>query len=144
MNDNTLKVRIYKDGGTDEISGGNGGQIENTQIAPSETNKKSSIQSSAIATALINAGKQTIMQGVNAFADLSGNHKITDGISVALETASMVGMAFAGPVGWIALSTQLVNKGINYYVEYKKESREINYLKDGLGNIQTYGNRGVY
>ena len=143
MNDNTLKVRIYKDG-TDEISGGVGGQIENTQLAPSEVNKKSSIQSSAIATALINAGKQTIMQGINAFADLSGNYKITDSISIALETASMIGMAFAGPVGWVALGTQLVNKSINYFVEVKKESREINYLKDGIGKVQTYGNRGIY
>jgi hypothetical protein len=56
----------------------------------------------------------------------------------------MVAMMFAGPVGWISAGSMMTNKIVNYAVEIAKEKREINYLKDGLGTVQTYGNRGDY
>ena len=84
------------------------------------------------------------MQGVNKYAELSGNYNVTDNLSLVLEGASMVAMMFAGPVGWISAGSMMANKIVNYAVEIAKEKREINYLKDGLGTVQTYGNRGDY
>ena len=69
---------------------------------------------------------------------------VTDNLSLILEGASMVAMMFAGPVGWISAGSMMANKIVNYAVEIAKEKREINYLKDGLGTVQTYGNRGDY
>ena len=44
------------------------------------------------------------MQGVNKYAELSGNYNVTDNLSLVLEGASMVAMMFAGPcwldIGW--------------------------------------------
>ena len=84
------------------------------------------------------------MQGVNKYAELSGNYNVTDNLSLVLEGASMVAMMFAGPVGWISAGSMMANKIVNYAVEIAKEKREITYLKDGLGTVQTYGNRGDY
>ena len=38
----------------------------------------------------------------------------------------------------------MANKIVNYAGRNSKRKREINYLKDGLGTVQTYGNRGDY
>ena len=146
MND-VIKVRIYKDGVDDSSSGG----VDNTPSQQQEAatqegkaNKADGIRNSAVTSALISAAKQSLMQGVNKYAELSGNYNVTDNLSLVLEGATMVAMMFAGPVGWISAGSMMANKIVNYAVEITKEKREINYLKDGLGTVQTYGNRGDY
>ena len=145
MND-VIKVRIYKGGVDDSSSGG----VDITPSAQEATtqegkiNKTNGIRNSAVTAALISAAKQAAMQGVNKYAELSGNYNVTDNLSLILEGASMVAMMFAGPVGWISAGSMMANKIVNYAVEIAKEKREINYLKDGLGTVQTYGNRGDY
>jgi hypothetical protein len=145
MND-VIKVRIYKDG----VDGSSSGGVDITPSAQEATtqegkiNKTNGIRNSAVTAALISAAKQAAMQGVNKYAELSGNYNVTDNLSLVLEGATMVAMMFAGPVGWISAGSMMANKIVNYAVEIAKEKREINYLKDGLGTVQTYGNRGDY
>ena len=64
-----------------------------------KANKADGIRNSAVTAALISAAKQAAMQGVNKYAELSGNYNVTDNLSLILEGASMVAMMFAGPVG---------------------------------------------
>ena len=145
MND-VIKVRIYK-GGVDDSSNGGVDITPSAQEATTQEgkiNKTNGIRNSAVTAALISAAKQAAMQGVNKYAELSGNYNVTDNLSLVLEGASMVAMMFAGPVGWISAGSMMANKIVNYAVEITKEKREINYLKDGLGTVQTYGNRGDY
>ena len=145
MND-VIKIRIYK-GGVDDSSNGGVDITPSAQEATTQEgkiNKTNGIRNSAVTAALISAAKQAAMQGVNKYAELSGNYNVTDNLSLVLEGASMVAMMFAGPVGWISAGSMMANKIVNYAVEIAKEKREINYLKDGLGTVQTYGNRGDY
>ena len=145
MND-VIKVSIYK-GGVDYSSNGGVDITPSAQEATTQegkANKADGIRNSAVTAALISAAKQSLMQGVNKYAELSGNYDVTDNLSLILEGASMVAMMFAGPVGWISAGSMMANKIVNYAVEIAKEKREINYLKDGLGTVQTYGNRGDY
>ena len=145
MND-AIAIRIYKEGTAESTTN----RVDNTPSAQEATtqegkiNKTNGIRNSAVTAALISAAKQAAMQGVNKYAELSGNYNVTDNLSLILEGASMEAMMFAGPVGWISAGSMMANKIVNYAVEIAKEKREINYLKDGLGTVQTYGNRGDY
>ena len=101
MND-VIKIRIYKGGVDDSSSGGR----YHTKRARSnhprgERGKQTDgIRNSAVTAALISAAKQAAMQGVNKYAELSGNYNVTDNLSLVLEGASMVAMMFAGP-SWL-------------------------------------------
>ncbi|HOD61789.1 MAG TPA: hypothetical protein PKG96_06765 [Bacilli bacterium] len=145
MND-AIAIRIYKEGTAESTTN----RVDATPSAQEATtqegkaNKADGIRNSAVTAALISAAKQAAMQGVNKYAELSGNYNVTDNLSLVLEGATMVAMMFAGPVGWISAGSMMANKIVNYAVEIAKEKREINYLKDGLGTVQTYGNRGDY
>jgi len=145
MND-AIAIRIYKEGTAESTTN----RVDATPSAQEATtqegkaNKADGIRNSAVTAALISAAKQAAMQGVNKYAELSGNYNVTDNLSLVLEGATMVAMMFAGPVGWISAGSMMANKIVNYAVEITKEKREINYLKDGLGTVQTYGNRGDY
>lgn len=145
MND-AIAIRIYKEGTAESTTN----RVDATPSAQEATtqegkaNKADGIRNSAVTAALISAAKQAAMQGVNKYAELSGNYNVTDNLSLVLEGATMVAMMFAGPVGWISAGSMMANKIVNYAVEITKEKREINYLKDGLGMVQTYGNRGDY
>ena len=145
MND-AIAIRIYKEGTAESTTN----RVDATPSAQEATtqegkaNKADGIRNSAVTAALISAAKQAAMQGVNKYAELSGNYNVTDNLSLVLEGATMVAMMFAGPVGWISAGSMMANKIVNYAVEITKEKREITYLKDGLGTVQTYGNRGDY
>jgi hypothetical protein len=145
MND-AIAIRIYKEGTAESTTN----RVDATPSAQEATtqegkaNKADGIRNSAVTAALISAAKQAAMQGVNKYAELSGNYNVTDNLSLVLEGATMVAMMFAGPVGWISAGSMMANKLVNIATTLAKEKREINYLKDGLGTVQTYGNRGDY
>ena len=146
MND-AIAIRIYKEGTAESTTNrvdATPSQQQEASTQEGKVNKADGIRNSAVTAALISAAKQAAMQGVNKYAELSGNYNVTDNLSLILEGASMVAMMFAGPVGWISAGSMMANKIVNYAVEIAKEKREINYLKDGLGTVQTYGNRGDY
>jgi hypothetical protein len=145
MND-AIAIRIYKEGATESIAGVDATPTRQQEASTQEgkVNKADGIRNSAVTAALISAAKQSLMQGVNKYAELSGNYDVTDNLSLILEGASMVAMMFAGPVGWISAGSAMANKLVNIATTLIKEKREINYLKDGLGVVQTYGNRGDY
>lgn len=146
MND-AIAIRIYKEGTAESTTNrvdATPSQQQEASTQEGKVNKADGIRNSAVTAALISAAKQAAMQGVNKYAELSGNYNVTDNLSLVLEGATMVAMMFAGPVGWISAGSMMANKIVNYAVEIAKEKREINYLKDGLGTVQTYGNRGDY
>ena len=146
MND-AIAIRIYKEGTAESTTNrvdATPSQQQEAATQEGKANKADGIRNSAVTAALISAAKQSLMQGVNKYAELSGNYNVTDNLSLVLEGASMVAMMFAGPVGWISAGSMMANKLVNIATTLAKEKREINYLKDGLGTVQTYGNRGDY
>lgn len=146
MND-AIAIRIYKEGTAESTTNrvdATPSQQQEAATQEGKANKADGIRNSAVTAALISAAKQSLMQGVNKYAELSGNYDVTDNLSLILEGASMVAMMFAGPVGWISAGSMMANKLVNIATTLIKEKREITYLKDGLGTVQTYGNRGDY
>ena len=146
MND-AIAIRIYKEGTAESTTNrvdATPSQQQEAATQEGKANKADGIRNSAVTAALISAAKQSLMQGVNKYAELSGNYNVTDNLSLILEGASMVAMMFAGPVGWISAGSMMANKLVNIATTLTKEKREITYLKDGLGTVQTYGNRGDY
>jgi len=146
MND-AIAIRIYKEGTAESTTNrvdATPSQQQEAATQEGKANKADGIRNSAVTAALISAAKQSLMQGVNKYAELSGNYDVTDNLSLILEGASMVAMMFAGPVGWISAGSMMANKFVNIATTLIKEKREITYLKDGLGTVQTYGNRGDY
>ena len=146
MND-AIAIRIYKEGTAESTTNrvdATPSQQQEAATQEGKANKADGIRNSAVTAALISAAKQSLMQGVNKYAELSGNYDVTDNLSLILEGASMVAMMFAGPVGWISAGSMMANKIVNIATTLIKEKREITYLKDGLGTVQTYGNRGDY
>jgi len=146
MND-AIAIRIYKEGTAESTTNrvdATPSQQQEAATQEGKANKADGIRNSAVTAALISSAKQSLMQGVNKYAELSGNYDVTDNLSLILEGASMVAMMFAGPVGWISAGSMMANKLVNIATTLIKEKREITYLKDGLGTVQTYGNRGDY
>ena len=142
-----IAIRIYKEGTAESTTNrvdATPSQQQEAATQEGKANKADGIRNSAVTAALISAAKQAAMQGVNKYAELSGNYNVTDNLSLILEGASMVAMMFAGPVGWISAGSMMANKLVNIATTLIKEKREITYLKDGLGTVQTYGNRGDY
>ena len=134
MND-AIAIRIYKEGTTGSPTSGVDATPSQQQEAATQegkVNKADGIRNSAVTSALISAAKQSLMQGVNKYAELSGNYNVTDNLSLVLEGATMVAMMFAGPVGWISAGSMMANKLVNIATALTKEKREINYLKVAL------------
>ena len=121
MND-AIAIRIYKEGATESIAGVDATPTRQQEASTQEgkVNKADGIRNSAVTAALILAAKQSLMQGVNKYAELSGNYNVTDNLSLVLEGATMVAMMFAGPVGWISAGSMMANKIVNYAVEIAK------------------------
>ena len=119
-----IAIRIYKEGTAESTTN----RVDAHQAAQEGGNSRGKankapdgIRNSAVTAALISAAKQAAMQGVNKYAELSGNYNVTDNLSLILEGASMVAMMFAGPVGWISAGSMMANKIVNYAVEIAKE-----------------------
>jgi hypothetical protein len=133
-----INIRVYKDAPGTSVAA----------IKETEKKKDSSKQSSeqkAITTALLNAGKQVISQGIQQYTKLSGNSGVTNALNYINETALIVGeIVFGGPVGMIAAGITVTSKITNAAVELVEEKRSLTFLNQGLGKIQTYGNRGEY
>ena len=101
MND-AIAIRIYKEGTAESTTNrvdATPSQQQEAATQEGKQTKRMGIRNSAVTAALISAAKQSLMQGVNKYAELSGNYNVTDNLSLILEGASMVAMMFAGPVG---------------------------------------------
>lgn len=133
-----IRIRVYKDSPNTSIA-------ETKETSKKVDSSKQSKEQKAITTALLNAGKQVIAQGIQQYTKLSGNYAITDALNFINESALIVGeIAFGGPVGIIAAAVTVTSKITNAGVELVQEKRTLTFLNQGLGKIQTYGNRGDY
>lgn len=96
----------------------------------------------AIFTALIQAGKQAINQGINYYGQLTGDTTATRNIQSAVSIgADLLTIAKGGWVGAIAVGTKYALQIGNSLVQTELTNRQLNYNKSLLGDISTKGSR---
>ena len=119
------------------------GQAPTTEILDRQQQEagRPSIQSQAVNTALISAGKQVLTQGVNQFAELTGNYVAAERFNTALSIGSDIAILSTGPVGVIAVTAKYGINIANSFVKQIKANRNIDLQRQRAGFISTQGSR---
>lgn len=103
---------------------------------------KPNIQQEAVNAALINAGKQILMDGVNQYGNITGNYAIANTINASLTLgADALMLAKAGVVGLIAVGTKYTLNFINAQIEQKHADIANAKALERSGNLALYGSR---
>lgn len=102
---------------------------------------KSTLQNQAVNAALISAGKQIMLQGINQYAELSGNYAMAESINATLSIGADVALLATGPVGTIAVASKyLLNVG-NALVGQTRARQDVALARERAGAISTKGSR---
>lgn len=138
-----IEVIIRKGTSADGVS-----QTEESSSATGESqvNKKekgkTSVQQGAVNAAIIQVGKQMLSQGINQYAELTGDY-YTAGV---LNAASSIGadiatIAIGGVAGAIAVAGKYTLQFATSFVQQTRLTQEHKYTIERLGDISTKGSR---
>lgn len=98
--------------------------------------EKASIQSSAVTTALIQAGTQVITSTINQYGDLTGDYITANAISDLTNIASdMLMIARGGWVGVIAVASRKAIQAGQTALQAYKANQQVEFMKQRTGNI---------
>lgn len=124
------------------------GTSPSTEISGEETvsrdkeQGKPSIGQKAVNTAIINAGKQAMMQGIKHYGTLTGNYQLERQMNVMLGlTADMLMIAKGGPVGVVAVATRHALNIASSVVEQRVADRERDLAIQRAGEISLRASR---
>lgn len=138
-----IEVVIRKGTSADGVS-----QTEASSSATGEAqvNKKEkgkrSVQQGAINTALIQVGKQMVSQGINQYANLTGNYAATEGLNAVTSIgADIATIAVGGVAGAIAVAGKYAIQFASSFVDNARKLEEHNFTVERLGRISTKGSR---
>lgn len=133
-----VRVVIQKDTELTEVSTQDG----TAGISGKKDYEKPNLTKQAITSALIQSGQQAINQGINAYAQLTGDYQTTKLINRVTSVASDVLMILkGGPVGVIAVATKHAMEGVNKYVSNVNANRTLEYNNQQLGVVLRQGSR---
>lgn len=116
------------------------GQAPVTPQAEREPGKPN-IQQQAVNAALINAGKNILYQGVNQYAELTGNYAIAETMNDVLSITSDIAILSTGPIGWIAVGSKTVINIGGSFVKQDRAWKETELLRERAGYISLQGSR---
>lgn len=116
------------------------GESQPEQITKREAGKPT-VQNQAVNSALISAGKQVLTQGVQQYADLTGNYVAAENFETLMSIGADVAMLSTGPVGWIAVGTKYALNIANSVVKQTKADRELEFQRRRAGYISIQGSR---
>lgn len=140
MNSGQIKIQIMKS--PDSVDSEFGVQDETQGVNGKKDVEKNSVQSQAITSALIQAGKQVMLQGINNYSQISGDYQTTRKINTAIDVGSdILTISMGGQVGVIMVGTKYALQGINSAIQTYNANRQINYDNQMLGNISRSGSR---
>lgn len=112
-----------------------------TKVESTDLDKRS-MQSQAIATALIQGGKQIIASGVNTYSNLTGDYIVSRGVqSMTNLAADALTMVKGGVVGVIMVGTKYAIQGVQSVIDYRKQEAQLNFLRQRTGNSTINGGR---
>lgn len=126
--------------GKSETVKGQAPQTEQTQAQKMEAGRPS-IQKQAVNTALISAGKQILTQGINQYADLTGNYAQAEAINNVLSIGSDLAILSTGPIGVIAVASKTAISITNSFIKQKRATDNIKLQRERAGFISKLGSR---
>lgn len=129
-----IDIKIAKSG-TEDI----------TKSVPTDTPPKTpgttSVQTQAINAALINTGKQMMMQGIRQYGNITGDYATVELVDTALGIGADLVMLGLGPVGVIAVGAKYTTQLITQSVTLDKSNRDINFMRERMGAVSARGSR---
>lgn len=128
-----IKIKIGKESTLDA-------PIKNEQVAKTQPGK-ATVQQQAVNAALINTGKQMMMQGVKAYGDITGDYATVNMVDTVLGIGADLVMLSLGPVGFIAVGAKHTSQIINQSVSLYNNNREIDRQRARMGMISARGSR---
>ena len=103
---------------------------------------KRSFMQSAVGTAIVQAGKQMIISGIQHAADLSGDYATVRAIQSATQAVGdLITVAKYGPAGVIFVATSHATNALNSFVGLENTRREEDMRRQRAGRISTKGSR---
>lgn len=103
---------------------------------------KPNLQTQAINTALINAGRSIIMQGMSHYGDLTGDYITQNRVGEMLSIAGDVLMIVkGGVVGAIAVGAKYATQAINSMIQQRQNNIRVDYMRKHTGYIEAKGSR---
>ena len=115
--------------------------VENQRALMVEPGKPN-LQTQAINTALIDAGRSIIMQGMAHYGDLTGDYMSQARVNEALGLAGDVMMIVkGGVVGAIAVGAKYATQAINSMIQQRQNNIRIDYMRKHTGYIEAKGSR---
>lgn len=111
-------------------------QMENKDV------EGNNLERQAIATALIQSGKQAISQGINIYTQITGDTTTSEAINmIANVSADVLTIAKGGWVGAIAVGTKYALQAGSSIAENYIKNRQLEYNNKMLGDISLKGSR---
>jgi len=115
--------------------------VENQRALMVEPGKPN-LQTQAINTALIDAGRSIIMQGMSHYGDLTGDYMSQARVNEALGLAGDVLMIVkGGVVGAIAVGAKYATQAINSMIQQRQNNIRVDYMRKHTGYIEAKGSR---
>jgi len=103
---------------------------------------KSTVQNQAVNTALINVGKQGLKQGIQQYADLTGNYAFSETVNDVLSIGADIGtIAVGGFVGAVFVAGKYAVNITNSVIGLKRETDNILLAQQRAGMLSTEGSR---
>lgn len=114
----------------------------NVETQVSDIEKLHLQQQKAINTALLQTGKNFLMEGIRSFGTLTGDTTIIDAINTGVGLASDVGTIVAGGwVGIITVASKYALEGVQRAVQSASTNKAISFNNQLLGQISKDGSR---
>lgn len=137
LNDGKVNISINK-GEKDELTP----QDKSEPSVETKDVEKTSLKSKAINAALLSAGKDVIVQGIDIYSKMSGNTTLKTNLTNLTTGLTDIGIiATGGPVGAIAVASKYILGAANAYADSVLENKQIDYDNKQLGIISREGSR---
>lgn len=102
---------------------------------------KPSFQTQAVNTAILNAGKQVLTQGISQYGDLTGNYALSRTASEMFSIGADAMIALSSPVGAIAVGTKYATTIATSFIKQSRELKNTALAQERAGYISTQGSR---
>lgn len=136
-----LNIKISKDAAS-ASSPENPANVGESELKPTEEQGKPSFTESAVGAAIVQTGKQLVLNGVSQFGNLTGNYQIERTISNATRAlGDAVTVAKFGPAGAIYVGASYATDAINSFIELRNRNLDEEFRRQRVGMISTKGSR---
>ena len=115
--------------------------VGETQVNRSEKGKRN-LQQEAVNAALVQLGKQMVSQGIQQYANLTGDYYSAEVLSAVTSIGGDIAtIAIGGPAGAIAVAGKYALQFASSFGDNLRKQQEHTFTVERLGQISTRGSR---